>query len=367
MTSRRQNPQVRNGELAARLAQRTLALVDIPSVSRDEAAAMAYVRESLALQPVWSDDDVLYATAGGGGALVVLAGHVDTVPAQGNLPGRLDGDAVIGLGASDMKGGVAVMLELARRASETPPELSLGFLFFTREELAAEESPLPSFLQRCAEIRDAKLAIVLEPTDNEIHAGCLGNLNADLTFHGTSAHSARPWTGENAIHKAAAALAPLAALEPLDVEAGGLVFREVISAVRIEGGVADNVVPERCTARLNYRYAPGRSRKEAEERLRELAGDAELTILGNSAPAPVVVDRPLVRRLRAAGGFDVRPKQAWTPVAQFAEAGLDAVNLGPGATRFAHRRDERVEVAELVRTYEALERFARGWESDGSV
>src|SRR5207247_1222235 len=158
----------------------------------------------------------------------------------------------------------------------------------------------------------------------------------------------RPWTGENAIHKAAAALAPLAALEPLDVEVDGLVFREVVSAVAIEGGTADNVVPDRCVARLNYRYAPGRSREQAEARVRELAGDAEVEILGNSPPAHVVLDRPLVTRLREAGGLAVRPKQAWTPVAQFAEAGLDAVNLGPGATRYAHPADEPVEPGGLV-------------------
>ena len=360
MTFGRENPHVGSSDLGRRLAQRTLALVDIPSVSRDEAEAMAYVRDALPLDPLVSDEDVLFAVAPGSGELVVLAGHVDTVPAQGNLPGRLAGDVVVGLGASDMKGGLAVMLELAAWAQAVETAYSLGFLFFTREELAAEESPVPAFLERSREIGEASLVIVLEPTDNEIHAGCLGNLNAELVFHGTSAHSARPWTGDNAIHKAAASLAPLGELEPLDVEVDGLVFREVVSAVTIAGGIAANVVPDRCSAQLNYRYAPGRSREEAESRVRELAGEAEVSILGNSPPAHVVVDRPLVQRLRAAGRFDVRPKQAWTPVAQFAEAGLDAINLGPGATRFAHRRDERVEVAALVRTYEALQRFATG-------
>jgi succinyl-diaminopimelate desuccinylase len=343
-----------------RLAERTLALVSIASVSRSEAEAMAYVRDELALEPLFASHDVLFARTDrrDGRPLVVLAGHVDTVPAQENLPGRIEGGAVVGLGASDMKGGIAVMLELAAWALAADIELDLGFLFFTREELPAEESPLPAFLDDSPEAKETDLAIVLEPTDNEIHVGCVGNLSAQLTFRGVSAHSARPWTGENAIHKAAATLAPLAELEPLDVDVDGLVFREVVSAVAIEGGIADNVVPDRCIARLNYRYAPGRTRGQAEERIRELAGDAELDILGNSPPAHVVVDRPLVTRLREAGGFDVRPKQAWTPVAQFAEAGLDAVNLGPGATRYAHRADERVEISELVRTYDALQRFA---------
>ncbi len=360
MTVRGQNPHVPNDAVRQRLAERTLELVSTPSVSRDEAAAMALVSRQLRLEPIRADADVLFATTPRAGReLVVLAGHLDTVPAQENLPGRIDGDAVVGLGASDMKGGLAVMLELADWAADGANlAVDLGFLFFTREELAAEESPVPAFLAETPEIRDAALVIVLEPTDNEIHAGCLGNLNAEITFRGASAHSARPWLGDNAIHRAAAALAPLADADPLDVEVAGLVFREVVSTVRIEGGIADNVVPDRCVARLNYRYAPGRSREAAERRLRELVTGGELAILGNSPPADVVVDRPLVQRLREAGAFDVRPKQAWTPVAQFADAGLDAVNLGPGATGYAHKADERVAIAELARTYDALCRFA---------
>jgi succinyl-diaminopimelate desuccinylase len=359
MTSGSQNPHVPDRDVAERLAERTLALVDIPSVSRAEAEAMMHARAELPLEPAWADEDVLFATtARADRPLVVLAGHLDTVPAQDNVPGRIEDEAIVGLGASDMKGGLAVMLELADWATRAELAVDLGFLFFTREELPAEESPVPAFLEACPEARDAELVIVLEPTDNELHVGCVGNLSAQVTFRGISAHSARPWTGENAIHKAAAALAPLATLEPVDVEVDGLVFREVLSAVGIDGGIADNVVPDRCVARLNYRYAPGRSREDAEARLRTLLPQGELQILGNSPPAHVVVDRPLVTRLREAGGFAVKPKQAWTPVAQFAEAGLDAVNLGPGGTRYAHRADERVETGELVRTYEALRRFA---------
>jgi succinyl-diaminopimelate desuccinylase len=361
MTFKRQNLHVPDGKRAERLAGRTLDLVNIPSVSRAEAEAMAYVRSELPLEPVWSSEDVLFALTSGrthDRPLVMLAGHVDTVPAQDNVPGRIENGDVIGLGASDMKGGVAVMLELADWAAANETELDLGFLFFTREELPAEESPVPEFLDACPQATEAELVIVLEPTDNELHVGCVGNLSAGLTFRGTSAHSARPWTGENAIHKAAATLAPLAELEPLDVDVDGLVFREVVSVVAIEGGIADNVVPDRCLAGLNYRYAPGRTREQAEARVRELAGDADVEILGNSPPAHVVVDRPLVTRLREAGALAVRAKQAWTPVAQFAEAGLDAVNLGPGATRYAHRADEQVETAELVRTFETLRVFA---------
>jgi succinyl-diaminopimelate desuccinylase len=204
----------------------------------------------------------------------------------------------------------------------------------------------------------AALVIVLEPTDNEIHAGCVGSIVARASFEGESAHAARPWTGVNAIGLAVEALGPLVALEPVDVENGGLTFREVVTVTRIEGGVADNVVPARASVTLNFRYAPGRSRGQAEERLRELAGEVE--ILSHSSAAPVPARNELLEQLRSEGGLALAPKQAWTPVAQFAEQGLDAVNLGPGATRYAHRVDEQVEIAELVRTFEALTAFVGG-------
>jgi succinyl-diaminopimelate desuccinylase len=355
MQRHRQNPRV----AAEMLAQRALELVDIPSESRNEAGITAYVRAAVPLPVLYDDGDaLLFGRRREGPPLVVLAGHLDTVPAQGNLPGRLDGGIVHGLGASDMKAGLAVMIELARSLPET--DLDVAYLFFVREELAAGESPLPPFFAACEVVHEAELVVMLEPTDNEIHAGCLGNLNARLRFDGVSAHSARPWLGRNAIHRAIESLAGVAALQPIDVDVEGLVFREVVSVVRIEGGIAQNVVPAEATVDLNYRYAPNRTPEDAERRLRELIGDGEVLSLANSPPAHVVVDTPLVRRLRDAGAFAVRPKQAWTPVAEFAAQGLDAVNLGPGATRYAHAQDEQVAVSELVRTYEALARFLGG-------
>jgi succinyl-diaminopimelate desuccinylase len=346
--------------MADRLARRTLALVDIPSESRDEARIAEYVAAELPWEPTWRDGETLWYDMGEHDRpLVVLAGHLDTVPAQGNLPGRVDDGRVVGLGASDMKAGVAVMMELARWRAEldAAPHIDLGFVFFPREEIAVEESPLPTLFDTGL-LERAALVIVLEPTDNQVHAGCVGSILARLSFEGESAHAARPWTGANAIGLAVEALAPIVRLEPVEVENGGLTFREVVTVTRIEGGVADNVVPAHAAATLNYRYAPGRSREEAEARLRELAGDVE--ILSHSAAAPVPEANPLLERLRAVGGFQLAPKQAWTPVAQFAEQGLDAVNLGPGATRYAHRVDEQVEIVELVRTFEALTSFVLG-------
>jgi succinyl-diaminopimelate desuccinylase len=340
------------------LAQRTLELVDIPSVSRDEAAVLAYVAAEVPLPLIHSSEGaLLYGPERTGKPLVLLAGHVDTVPEQGNLPGRIEDGWVVGLGASDMKGGVSVMMGLASWLAEEEPRLAVDptFLFFAREEIDLEESPLPEVFAAAPVIRESGLVIVLEPTDNALHLGCVGSINASLTFRGRSAHSARPWQGENAIAKAVAGLAPVVEVEPLEVETAGLTFVEVLSVTEIHGGVAFNVIPDLVTARLNYRYGPMRTPAEAEARLRELAPGVEVNT--NSPAAHVPEGSPLLDRLQAAGAFERLPKQAWTPVAQFAAEGLDAVNLGPGATRYAHQRDERVEIAELERTFEALRRF----------
>jgi len=329
------------------LAARTLELVDVPSESRHEGAAMELVRNLVPGDPLYDDGEAI--VWGEATAPVVLAGHLDTVPAQENLPGRIDGDAVHGLGASDMKGGVAVMLELARAGAPA------RYVFFTREEVPLEESPLPGVFASGV-LAGTELAVVLEPTDAILHAGCLGNLQARIEFHGESAHSARPWTGRNAIHELVTGLAPLAQLEPREVELDGLVYREVVSAVGVEGGIAANVVPAQASAELNFRYAPGRSRDEAEARLREIVTDGELHVLHNSPSAPPALGNPLVARLRELVP-DVAPKQAWTPVAQFAEQGIDGINYGPGATAFAHRQDEQILIANLHAVYDTLARF----------
>ena len=351
-------------DLAARLAARTLELVDIPSESRHEAAISAHVR-SLVPQSFELDTEVdgaaLWATERRPGApLVVLAGHVDTVPAQGNLPGRIADGAVHGLGASDMKGGVAVAIEVAREldAERPPTPYDLALLIFEREELPPDANPLPGLFERSRLVGEASLAVVLEPTDCTVQAGCVGNLTAELVFRGRSGHSARPWLADNAIERALTGLPPLAGLERREAVIQGLPFYEVLTITQLHAGVADNVVPGEATATLNLRYPPDRSADEAEVYLRTLVPDgAELHVTGNSPPARVVAETELVRRLRAAGELEIEPKQAWTNVADFTVRGIDAVNLGPGGTRWAHTRDEQVEIAALVRVFEALWRF----------
>jgi len=346
-------------EVETALAERTLALVDLPSPSHDEELVYDYVRGAVHL-PVAHDDGetILYAKRDGK-PLVLLAGHTDTVPPQDNLPGRIEGGAVHGLGATDMKGGLAVMIELAHWARHTELAYDLGLLFFPREEVGPEHNPLPALFEAAPLVDEAALVVCLEPTDNTLQLGCLGNLVARVVFEGRSAHSARPWLGVNAIELAIDGLRPVTELEPHDVDVEGLVFREVLSVTEIHGGIASNVIPGRCEATLNFRYAPGRTMADAEARVRELAG-RELEIEHHAPAAHVALHAPLVERLREAGGFDVQPKQAWTNVADFAARGLDAVNLGPGATHYAHTADEQVEIAALGRTFEALQRFLGG-------
>ena len=348
---------------AGRLAERTLELVDIPSPSGAEQAIAERVGSLLSdrLELVHRGGESVYARAPRNGRpLVVFAGHLDTVPAQENVPGRIEGGAVFGCGSSDMKSGLAVMIELARWIAEDRPELEVdpGFLFFPREELPAEQSAVPGLFAALPELAEAELVIVMEPTDNEIQAGCLGNLYADAVFSGESAHSARPWLGVNAIERAIEGLKPLLEIAPLELEQAGLAFTEAISVTGIEAGTAANVIPDRCVARVNYRYSPVRTPAEAEARLRELLGDAgELEITSNSPPAHVPASSVLLERLRRSGDLALEPKQAWTPVAEFAARGLDAVNFGPGAPAFAHRSDERVEIRQLERSFEVLRSF----------
>jgi succinyl-diaminopimelate desuccinylase len=341
------------------LAGRTLELVDIASPSGSEAEVYRYVGGVVPLPCVYDDGESLLFAKRDGRPLVLLAGHTDTVPEQGNRPGRIADGAVHGLGASDMKGGLAVMIELARWAAGEPLGHDLALLFFPREELGPAENPLPSLFDATPIVDEAALVVCLEPTDNTLQLGCLGNLDARVAFEGRSAHSARPWLGVNAIELALDGLRRVASLEPRDVEIGGLVFREVLSITQIHGGVATNVIPARAEAILNFRYAPDRTPAEAEKRIRELVG-RDVEIVHNSPPAHVAAESPLVERLREAGRLEVQPKQAWTNVADFAARGLDAVNLGPGATRYAHAVDEQVEIAELERTYAALQRFLLG-------
>ncbi len=333
------------------LADRLLELVNIASESRAEDALTAHIAGLLPVTDL--GDGCLLARPEGTAPRVVLVGHTDTVPAQGNLPGRISGGAVHGLGASDMKAGLAVAIELVRAG------VPVAALFFPREELPFGDSALTPLLARHA--LDVDLAIVMEPTDNTLQGGCLGNLNARWTFTGVAGHSARPWLADNAISRAAAGIAALDAHPPLPMTFDGLAFTEVASVTTIAGGVAFNVVPDRVECGVNFRYAPGRSPADAEARLDELCGGhGALEIVGHAPSGTVHVSEPEVQRLIAVGGLSVAPKQAWTPVAELTAAGVPAVNFGPGDPAQAHTRDEHVRVDALQRSYDVLKEWLCG-------
>jgi succinyl-diaminopimelate desuccinylase len=352
--------------LADRLAARTRELVDIPSESRDEATVrehlLSLVPGTLTAEYAHDDAFLFVPERRPDTPLVLLGGHYDTIPAQGNLPARVEDGAVHGLGASDMKGGVAVALELVRDFADEPPgPYDVALLLFGREELPPEHNPLPALFAGSSGVHDTSLAILLEPTNGEVHAGCLGHLTVRLSFHGVSGHSARPWDATNAIAVALDGLGPIVAEEPRAAVVGGLTFLEVLSVTRIQAGIADNVIPDLAVATISFRYAPDRTSAEALDHLRQLVdGCAEIEVTGDSPPGAVVSDSPLVQRLLDAGARGIEPKQAWTNVGDFTAHGIDAVNFGPGLTAYAHRRDELVEIAGLVHAYETLARFLLG-------
>jgi succinyl-diaminopimelate desuccinylase len=348
--------------LADRLAARTLELVDIPSESGSEAAIRQHVLGLVPAgwTPEYAGDEAFFfmSPRRAGYPLVVFVAHYDTIPAQGNIPGRIVDGAVHGLGASDMKGGLAVAIELARDVDLESATCDLALLLFGREELPAEHNPLPALLDASTGVHETTLAVVLEPTDLEIQSGCLGNVVARLTFHGTSGHSARPWLADSALERAVRGLGPLFELEPRLAVVGDLEFREVLSVTRLQAGIADNVIPGEATATVNLRYPPDRTPAEAETFLATLVPDsATLEVVSNAAPGRVVADSPAVRALQAAGAPAIQAKQAWTNVADFTQRNLDAVNFGPGNTALAHHRDEHVSIASLATAYEVLTRF----------
>jgi len=357
----------RTPDLAEALARRTEALCAVPSPCGEERAicddverwasprfpSVERVRDSLVVRLDGARDP--------GRPLVALCGHLDTVPVhEDDLgPPRREGGRIVAPGSSDMKGGLAVAMELAERLPRAGRFCDLVLVFYAREEGPYLENELEEVLRDPGRLRGVDLALCLEPTDNVLQLGCVGSIHASLDFAGRAAHSARPWHGDNAVHRAGGLLRELHAAKPREAISGGLVFREVASVTRIEGGRARNVVPDRCTLNLNFRFAPDKTLEAAAAEVRALGArhgaEVELTDLSPSCPA--FRDRPLVRRLADRTGVAVEPKQAWTDVARLAAHGIPAVNLGPGATSQAHQRGEWIEIAELERSYGLYERF----------
>ena len=340
-------------------------LINIPSESHHEHHLANWTETQLRQSPhgevLRAGDEVVFRfPALAGKPKIIFCGHLDTVPANDNQTARVEGDRVYGLGATDLKAGLAVFLDLIETLDPATLHVDPVFLFYTCEEVAYQESGLLVVERELPEVlQDTRLAICVEPTDNAIELGCLGNLHAEVTVRGKAAHSARPWFGENAIHAAAPLIERIAAVPERSVDYGEhLRYREVISVTTITGGDARNVIPDTLRLNVNFRFAPDRSREDAVTVVRELIGDAGAIEITDLSPAGrVASEHPFCRALVAAAGGAVRAKQAWTDVGRFSEWGIDAVSCGPGIPAQAHQKEEYATIGAMTRSAVLFERF----------
>ena len=337
----------------------TQQLCDIESVSGDEAGIADAIIEALAgkehLTVSRHGDAIVARTTLNRDKRVVIAGHIDTVPINNNLPTRLEQGVLWGRGTVDMKGGVAVQLVLA--AELTDPSVDLTWIWYDNEEVASSLNGLGRLLRESPELLEGDFAILGEPTSAAIEGGCNGTARVAVRTFGTRAHSARSWVGHNAIHDLAPVLTILANYEPRDIEVDGLVYKEGLNAVGITGGVAGNVIPDAAVVTINYRFAPDKSGDEAIAHLTEVFAGFDLTVTDLAEGARPGLDAALAQAFVAAVGGEAKPKYGWTDVARFSALGIPAVNYGPGDPIRAHADDERVDVAEI----EACEQGLRAW------
>jgi succinyl-diaminopimelate desuccinylase len=349
-------------DLSADVVALCAQLVDIESVSRGEAAIADAVERALRplthLEVTRRGNTLVARTDGGRGERVVIAGHLDTVPLNDNLPSRNDGTALHGLGACDMKGGDAVILRLAAAVSE--PARDVTYVLYEGEEIESEFNGLGHLADNAPELLDADFAILMEPSDGVVEAGCQGTLRVDVTTYGERAHSARAWKGVNAIHAAAPVLDRLAAYEPRKPVIDGLTYHEGLNAVGIAGGVAGNVLPDRCTVTVNHRFAPDRSEAEAEEFVRAFFEGYDVLVTDSAPGALPGLDRPAAKEFVEAVGGVVNPKFGWTDVARFSALGVPAVNFGPGDPMLAHKQEEFVPLEQLRHCEQVLTTWLGG-------
>lgn len=350
-------------DLTSSSADLTRTICDIPSVSGDEKVLADLIFDAMTALPhleVFRDGDTIVArTQLGRAQRVVIAGHIDTVPINANLPTRdvvIDGEPYIwGRGTVDMKAGVAVQLKLA--AELVDPRVDITWMWYDHEEVDADLNGLTRLAATRPDLFAGDFAILGEPSNGQVEGGCNGNLRAIVRTRGVRSHSARSWIGENAIHKAAPILARLAEYRAREIDVEGLVYREGLNAVRITGGIAGNVIPDLCEVEVNYRFAPSRTVDEASGHVREVFAGYDVEFVDRAAGARPGLDAPLAQEFVAAVGAEPRPKYGWTDVARFSAMGVPAVNYGPGDPHLAHHDEERVPVAQI----EDVERGLRAW------
>ncbi|WP_295013111.1 succinyl-diaminopimelate desuccinylase [uncultured Microbacterium sp.] len=341
-------------------------ICDIPSVSGEEAPLADLIEQALRgrdhLEVIREGNTIVARTDLGRSQRVAIAGHIDTVPINDNLPTRdieVDGEAFLwGRGTVDMKAGVAVQLKLA--AELVDPAVDITWMWYDNEEVEAARNGLTLLAARRPDLFQADFAILGEPSDGEVEGGCNGTLRAVVRTSGVRAHAARAWIGENAIHAAAPILARLAEYRPREVSVEGLDYREGLNAVRISGGVAGNVIPDACEVEVNYRFAPSKSAADAEAHVRNVFAGFDVEITDASDGARPGLDAPIAQQFVAAVGAVPRPKYGWTDVARFSAMGIPAVNYGPGDPHLAHHDEERVAVAQIESTERGLRSWLRG-------
>ena len=346
-------------DLTADAVSLTRQLVDIESVSLQEQQIADAVEHALRglghLEVERHGHNVVARTRLGRPERVVLAGHLDTVPVNDNLPSRLADGVLHGLGSCDMKGGDAVMLRIAATIAE--PTRDLTFIFYEAEEIAAEHNGLRKLAESHPDLLRADFAILMEPSNAGIEAGCQGTLRVEVRTTGERAHTARAWRGVNAIHKAAAVLQRLEEYVPRRPVIDGLEYHEGLNAVAVRGGVAGNVVPDECVVEVNFRFAPDRSEAEAAAYVRDFFDGYDVTVTDSAPGALPGLDLPAARAFVDLVGAEVHPKFGWTDVARFSALGIPAVNFGPGDPLFAHKQEEHVPVEHIERCERILTRW----------
>ena len=350
-------------DLTASSVDLTRAICDIPSVSGDEKALADAIEQAISAYPhlevIRHGNTIVARTDLGRAQRVAIAGHIDTVPINGNVPTKdveIDGVAHLwGRGTVDMKSGTAVQLKLA--AELTEPSVDITWMWYDNEEVEASKNGLALLAAVRPDLFLADFAILGEPSNGEVEGGCNGTMRAIVRTTGVRAHAARAWIGENAIHRAAPILARLAEYRAKEIAVDGLLYRESMSAVRITGGVAGNVIPDACEVEVNYRFAPSKSAADAEAHIRNLLAGFDVEITDAAEGARPGLDAPIAKDFVAAVGAEPRPKYGWTDVARFSALGIPAVNYGPGDPHLAHHDEERVPLAQI----DAVERGLRAW------
>ena len=339
-------------DLGKNLVELTLDLCNIESVAGSETEIADAVFEALDALPhltVMRDENCVVAQTNLGLERILIAGHIDTVPPSGNLPAQLHHfereQTIVGRGSVDMKGGVAVMLKLAKELEV--PSKDITWIFYDNEEVSSSLNGLGRLSRNHPELLQGAFAILCEPSSGLVEGGCNGTMRALVTARGKAAHSARPWMGENAIHAASPILDILANYKPETVSVEGLDYRESLNAVRITGGIAGNVIPDSCIIEVNYRFAPSKSAGEAEQHLREVFQGFELEVVDVAEGARPGLDSELAKGFLEATGAVAKPKYGWTDVARFSALGIPAINFGPGDPSLAHADNENVPVGHL--------------------